>query len=162
MVLQVDLSNLAEEAKRYGVKPWAHVLSKQGKSTVTIGDPARNLLIMAESTEGPEAVMRSLEEQGLLVAQGRWVADPFAGEIDVQQQIWVAAVAYEGSDGKPGLWVSGYRGEPSTGDVIRDFYEEMVEECGLEGVSLDDFVKSVDPNVVVLGPSQLSSFADKC
>jgi hypothetical protein len=91
-----------------------------------------------------------------LVANGRWLPDPLAGELQIEESIWVAAVAYKSYEEKPGLWIHAYRGGPSVGEVLKDFYDEMTAETMLENVSLDDFVNSVVPNVIVLSPDELT------
>ncbi len=160
MVLHVDFEHLAEEAKRHGLKPWAYVSSEASQRVVTIGDPASHVVIQAESDMPYTQVAAALTEQGLLVAHGRWLPDPLAGELQIQEQTWVAAVAYKSVEEKPGLWVHGYRGEPSVGDVLRDFYEEMSAESGLNQMPLDEFLSAVEPNVVVLSPDELAAYAE--
>lgn len=160
MVLHVDFAHLAEEALRFNVKPWVFLATAGNRLVATIGDASSNLLIQSETPLSMEGARQVLAEQGLLVAQGRWLPDPLAGELQIQEQLWMASIAYKSSEDKPGLWIHAYRGTPSAGDVIRDFYEEMSAEASLENVSLDEFVGSVHPNVVILGPNELAAFAD--
>jgi len=94
-----------------------------------------------------------------MVAHGRWLPDPLAGELQIEESLWVASVAYKSYEEKPGLWVNAYRGSPSVGDVLKDFYEEMIAETMLENVSLDSFIESVLPNVVVVSPDDMVSLA---
>lgn len=159
MVLNVAFEQLAEEAKRHGVKPWAYVSDTNSGSLVTLADPAHRLMIQAATRLKGERLSSALVGQGLLVAHGRWLPDPLAGEIQIQEMLWTASVAYKSATDKPGLWVHGYRGAPSAGDVIRDFYEEMTRESGLVGISLESFVAAVDPNVVITGPDELAALA---
>ncbi|MBS1715607.1 MAG: hypothetical protein JST30_14860 [Armatimonadetes bacterium] len=159
MVLNVAFEHVAEEAKRHGVKPWAYVSPVSNGSIVTIADPSHRLLIQSFTNLTGERLTSALVGQGLLVAHGRWLPDPLAGEIQIQEMLWTASVAYKSASDKPGLWVHGYRGAPSVGDVVRDFYEEMSRESGLVGVSLEDFVSAVDPNVVITGPDELAAMA---
>lgn len=156
MVLQVDFANLAEEAKRHNLKPWAYVSVIDGKCVVTIGGTG-NVMVSSESDHTFEQAEAELSKQGLLVGRGRIVPDPLAGEIQIEEQLWVASVAYRSSERRPGLWVGSFRGEPSVGTVLREFYEEMASECGLQDVSLEAFISGVDPNVVVMSPDQLAA-----
>ena len=160
MVLHVEFLHLAEEARRYELKPWVYLSSTGGRSIATMGDARSNTLLQAETNAGFESAQTQLTDQGLLVAHGRWLPDPFAGELQIQEQLWVASIAYRSYEEKPGLWIHAYRGTPSVGDAIKDFYEEMCRESDLDGVSLDEFVESVLPNVVILGPNEMASFAD--
>ena len=159
MVLNVSFEHLAEEANRHGIKPWAYVAGTSNGSIVTLGDPANRMLVQSYSPLTGERLTAALVAQGLLVAHGRWLPDPLAGEIQIQEQLCSASVAYRSSSDKPGLWVHAYRGTPSVGDVLRDFYDEMSRESGLVGVSLEDFVAAVDPNVVIVGPDELAALA---
>lgn len=158
--MHVDFEHIAEEVKRHGYKPWAYVSRDRNTTLVTVGSPESRTVVQAETTLGPEEAKKLLTEQGLLVAPGRWVPDPFAGELHIAQPIWVTAVAYRTQDEKPGLWVDASRSELSVGDVLRDFYEEMGTETDLSTTSLDEFIVLTNPNVVVLGPDQLAAFAD--
>lgn len=160
MVLHVEFSHLSEEAKRHGLKPWVYLHTIGAKVIATLADPSSHMIVQSETRTTMEEAKAQAAEQGLLVHEGRWTADPMSGEINVQEQIWVAAVAYKSTEEKPGLWVQGYRGNPSAGDVLKDFFEEMAGEADLTGVSLDDFSQAVNPNIVVLGPNELAAFAD--
>ena len=162
MVLHVEFAHLAEEAKRYNIKPWVY-LAVSGASTVaSIGDAQTHMIVQADTKLTLDQARQALSEQGLLVANGRWLPDPLAGELQIQEQLWMASIAYKSSEEKPGLWVHAYRGNPSVGDVLKDFYEEMSAESDLESISLDEFVDSVMPNVVILSPNELAAFADGC
>lgn len=161
MVLHVEFSRLAEEAKRHSLKPWVYMFAVGVKIVATIADPAARFILQSEILGSLENAKQLASDQGLLVSEGRWTPDPMSGEISVQEQIWVAAVAYKSVDEKPGLWVNGYRGNPSAGDVLKDFFEEMANEADLSSVSLDEFSEAVLPNVIVLGPNELAAFADQ-
>lgn len=160
MVLHVDFSHLIEEAKRHGLKPWVYLHTIGSKVVATVADPSSHMIVQSEARITIDEAKASAAEQGLLVHEGRWTPDPMSGEINVQEQIWVAAVAYKSTEERPGLWVHGYRGNPSAGDVLKDFFDEMSGETDLAGVSLDDFSEAVNPNIIVLGPNELAAFAD--
>lgn len=160
MVLHVDFQNLGEEAKRHGLKPWAYLSTTSSGIIATVGDSNQHLVIQSETRLGMDAAKKSLTEQGLLFSSGRWLPDPLAGEIQIQEQLWVAAVAYKSYEEKPGLWVNAYRGSPSVGDVLRDFHQEMSQEAAMDHVSVDEMVQMISPNVVIFGPNDLANFAD--
>lgn len=161
MVLQVGFDYLAEEAKRHNARAWVYLSRKGAGVVATIGEPSHHLVIQAESMLGYAEASAELTKQGLLVAHGRWLPDPLAGEIQIEESIWVASVAYRSATEKPGLWVHGYRGEPSVGDVLRDFAAELSEEAGLTETPTEVFLAQADPNVVIVGPDELSSFAGR-
>lgn len=159
MVLQVEFANLAEEAKRHHVKPLVYLARNGSRCVATVGDPTSRFVIQAESNQTIEVATAQLVEQGLLVGHGRWVPDPLAGELQIKESIWMAAVAYRSAEEKPGLWVHAFRGEPSVGDVIKSFHQELSQEAGLTNVSLEAFLAAAEPNVVVIGPDQMEAFA---
>lgn len=160
MVLHVDFQNLGEEAKRHGLKPWAYLSTTSHGVVATLGDSSQQIVIQSETRMSLEQAKNSLTQQGLLFSSGRWFPDPLAGEIQIQEQLWVAAIAYKSYEEKPGLWVTAYRGSPSVGDVLRDFHNEMCQEASIDNVSVDELVQMVNPNVVIFGPNDLVNFAD--
>ena len=159
MVLKVDFERLAEEAKRHGCKPIAYLAKHGTHSVATVADPQGRLVIESESVADFEDCRRILTSEGLQVFHGRWVPDPLAGELRVEESFWVASVAYKSNEDKPGLWVHAFRGQPSVGDVLKMFYEELKQESGCADVSLDAFLSVAEPNVVILGPDEMESFA---
>lgn len=161
MVLQVELAHLAEEAKRHHVKPLAYLSKVGNRCTVTVGDPNGRFVIQADTPMDEDQVRASLTEQGMLIGHGRWVPDPLAGELQVRESLFVAAVAYKSAEEKPGLWIHAYRGEPTVGDVVKAFYHEMSEEAGLTAVPLETFLAATEPHVLVLNPEQLEAFANQ-
>lgn len=160
MVLQVEFSSLGEEAKKHHIKPFVYLSHSGSRCIATLADPTLRLVIQGESQLGLEEARKELGDQGLNVSEGRWVPDPLAGELQIQESIWVAAVSYRSTEEKPGLWVHAYRGEPSVGDVIKLFHVEMSHEAGLVNVALEDFLAAAEPNVVVIGPDQMEAFAN--
>lgn len=162
MVLQVDFENLAEEVKRHGLKPWVYVARNGQKSIITAADPHHQIVIQCESAESLAKTQESLTKQGLLCASGRWVPDPLAGELQIEESMWITSIAYKSSETKPGLWVHAYRGQPSPGDVLKDFFDEMCAETGLVDFPMEKFLAETEPNVVILGPSELEAFIAQC
>jgi len=159
MVLHVPFDHLGEESKRHNIKPLAYVSVKGARCAVTVADHNSRLIMQAETGMTKEQASQELTKQGFMVAHGRWLPDPLAGELQIEESLWVASVAYKSYEEKPGLWVNAYRGSPSVGDVLKDFYEEMIAETMLENVSLDSFIESVLPNVVVVSPDDMVSLA---
>ncbi len=159
MVLQVEFQHLLEEINRLGLKPWVYVSAKGHRTLVSCGEPHQHLVIESITDLPIGAAQVELSNQGLLVAHGRWVPDPLAGEIQIEESISVASVAYISSETKPGLWVHAYRGVPTPGDVLKDFFLEMSQEAGLDNVPMEQFLQEVEPNVVILSPDEMVAMA---
>lgn len=159
MVLLVPMERFAEEARARFPGERVYVSTQAGRSLATVG--AAGTIVQAEAPEGAETVRRRLESDGLKVAQGRWVVDDEAAELDRHRPLYVAAVSYRSSEDRPGLWVDAYHREPSAGEVIDRFYDEMVQQGRAGNVTQEEFERLAGPNVVVVDPETLQQYAGK-
>jgi hypothetical protein len=100
-------------------------------------------------------VADALQGAGIEVKKGAW------GERAEGGALWVAAVAYKSAEDTPGVWVDTYESKPSTGQVLAELYEEFRQTGEVGDVSLEEFIRLSDPNVVVLSPEEQAEFAQQ-
>lgn len=161
MVLVVEFDDFAAAAKRHLGEAVAYVAKANGPTMVTAADSRTGALVQSSTMLSPLEVRKRLEADGLTVVNGRWTLDPDATELDAGKPVWIAAVAYKSSDKLPGLWVDAYPERPTTGDVLTALYEEFGEEGDLQDISLEEFIRIGQPNVVIVSPEELDKFARK-
>ncbi|MCG9895138.1 MAG: hypothetical protein MH204_06650 [Fimbriimonadaceae bacterium] len=154
MVLHVSWKDLPEALDRLGLPRRVWMELSQGRILLTAADPGANCLVRSEVRSAEESVHRALTDLGLEVLSGRW-----ADREEDAARLWVASVAYQSDEARPGLWVDALPYEPTEGEVLLRFHEEMKESgLGLE-LSLEEFRDAIQPNVVILSPDDLSRFA---
>lgn len=154
MVLNVPFEGFAE-AMRAHTGAQAAFLSTLGIQTVvTAADPAKGVILRSSARMPLAAARAALESAGVKVHEGSW------GEVaDGGAPLWVAAVAYRSSEDTPGLWVDTFETKPTTGQVLSELYEEFRETGEVGDVSMEEFIRLADPNVVVLSPEEQAEFA---
>ncbi|MGE0002341.1 MAG: hypothetical protein AB7F50_04385 [Fimbriimonadaceae bacterium] len=157
MVLLVSLERLPEEVRARFANETVYLCRISGRTQATAS--GGQVIVQAESDEPINAVRAKLESEGLTVAEGRWVVDEEANELDQHRPIHLAAIGYRSSDGRPGVWVEAYHHEPIVGEVIDRFYDEMCTEGHAGNVSQEEFERIVGPTVVVISPDALQQFA---
>lgn len=159
MVLLVSLERLPAEVRARLGGETVYLCRISGRTQATAS--GEHVIVQAESDEPIDAVRAKLESEGLIVAEGRWVVDEEANELDQHRPIHVAAIGYRSSDGSPGVWVEAYHHEPIVGEVIDRFYDEMGKEGHTGNVSQEEFERIVAPTVVVISPEALQQFASR-
>lgn len=92
------------------------------------------------------------------VREGEWSRE---AEGDQAVELYVAAVAYRGKDGVPGLWVEAYVRAPMVMDVLRRMFDEFVASGDARSATFEQFMKSAQPNVLILSPDELRAFASR-
>jgi hypothetical protein len=161
MVLLVPIERFAAEARvRFPGEP-VYVAGHAGRSLATVGSEKSGTMVQAEVPESAETLRARLEGEGLEVARGRWVVDEESAELDRHRPLFVAAVAYRSSEGRPGLWVDAYHREPSAGEVIDAFFDEMRSQGQVGNVTQEEFERIAGPTVVVVAPDALQEYANQ-
>lgn len=160
MILKVEYSAFADAVKKHLPESPIYLSREIGRVIVSAADPNHDLMILSHTASPISTVRNQLQEHGLTTESGRWMSD--AAEHDSEQaEIYVAAVAYRSSEAKPGLWVDIFPTKPTTSDVMQAFYEEFSLEGIGTNLTLDQFIKLCEPNIVVLDPTEISSFLAK-
>jgi len=160
MVLKVDFASFVNAVQRYAPGKVVFLAAEAGSIILTAADATTGVLVQSQSSQPLAKVRSQLESAGLNVEMGRWVSDASESEFGCEE-VYVAAVAYRSSEAKPGLWVDVFPSKPSTSDVLSALFDEFSAEGMTANMSLDQFIRLSDPNVVVLDPGEISAFLAK-
>jgi hypothetical protein len=156
MVLRVTLEDFPEAVKRYAQITDAFVATSSGGTVVSSVDPETGVIVSANSDLSTKEVRKLLEASGMHVREGEWSKEI---EGDQHAGTYVAAVAYRGKEGAPGLWVEGYIRAPLVMDVLRRMFDEFATTGEAASATFEQFMKSAQPNVLILSPEELRAFA---
>lgn len=121
--------------------------------TLTALNDDTGVAITTTTADGIDALRKFINKSGLTLRDGEWER---AGDV---VEVHTAGVAYGSREGTPGLWMDAFPFPPTQLDVLRAFFDEMVETGEVNNVSFDQFLKRVQPNVVVLSPEEQLMFA---
>ena len=155
MVLTVSIDDFAETVKLQTKSTDAYLSVVGGRTLATAIEGEKGLLVRAETDATLDSTKQKLAGAGLKVHNGHW-GDSSEGQAP---SYWIGAVAYRSAEETPGLWVHAFAIKPSAGQVLAALYEEFRESGDIGDVPLEEFIRLADPNVVVLGPEDLSDFA---
>lgn len=154
MVLTVPFEGFAEAMKSLPGARVAYVSTLGSRTVATACDPSSGASVRAFATMPLSEARAALESAGVTVRDGTWGDRP-----DDPGPLWVAAVAYKSEENSPGLWVDTYEAKPTTGQVLAELYEEFRETGEVGDVSMEEFIRLADPNVVILSPEEQAEFA---
>lgn len=161
MVLEVQFEDFAEEIeRRFGVRE-AYIAATSFGSQVTSGDAKSNMVVFARTRLKQPTATKKLEEAKVTVRRGAWTAEDDMAQEAFLIDTFVAAVAYRSREEMPGLWIDAFPSEPTMHDVLTAMLEEFQESGDVGEVDLDDFTNAVDPNVLILSPTDLRNFAER-
>jgi hypothetical protein len=154
MVLTVPFEGFAEALRAHSSVKVAYATTQGGRTVVTALDPSTGAVVRCQTPLAPPEAKAALGQAGIEVREGSW-----GDGSDIPQALWVAAVAYKSDEDTPGLWVDTYESKPTTGQVLAELYEEFRETGEVGDVSLEEFIRLADPNVVVLSPEEQAEFS---
>ena len=157
MVLTVPIEQFSEAVQRYTKSTDVYVTVLESQTVVTAFAPDTATIVCAKTSVDIQEVRATLTKAGLKVFDGHW-SD---GETLERSELWIGAVAYKSVEETPGLWVNAFRSKPSTGQVLSALYEEFRVAGDVGEVSLEEFIRLADPNVVILSPSEQALFASR-
>ena len=162
MILRVDFDQFPQTVKRLLSGNSAYVSANGKGALASAADPKTGLLVVTRSEGGTEELTKSLEDQGMEVFQGSWSLDGSDTSAGMESaSLYVAAVAYASEEPKPGLWIDAYQEEPTLGQVMRSMYDEFMANGEVPpDISLEEFIRLANPNVVILSPEQLAGYAE--
>lgn len=159
MTLQVPFEQFAAAAKRVLNVREAYVTRHANGSLVTSCSANSTTVVAALASTTPEETKAALAKKGLEVYDGAWSAE---GLVDLGDaclsEAHIAAVAYDSSDGRPGIWIDAYESTPTPAQVLKTMYEEFRGTGETSDVSFEEFVRLANANVVLVSPSQLRGF----
>jgi hypothetical protein len=162
MTLQVPFDQFAKAVERtLGVK-LAFVRPHAGGALVTAADPAKGVVLAALSGKSCDEARKALTDAGMEIYEGGWsIEGSLEMEASPLSEAYVAAVAYESSDKKPGLWVDAFTTLPTEIQVLKGLYEEFRTSGQLDEVSFEEFVRMANPTIVIASPKELLSFLEQ-
>jgi hypothetical protein len=159
MTLHVPIDRFPETAKRVLDSTEAYVAAHSGGAVATACSVAGTTLVRSFVKSSVEETMNLLRESGFEVYEGAWSHDEGNGfEPDDAGAAYVAAVAYESDEDKPGLWIDAYGSAPTPMQVLKSLFDEFRDTGELDEISFEEFVRQANPNVVIVSPSELQSF----
>lgn len=127
-------------------------------SLVTAAEAGRTALVASVAPMPLAEARKALEGAGLEVFDGAWSGVDGTNLACETAEAFVASVAYQSTEGRPGVWVDAYASLPTQVQVLRTMFDEFRETGELSDVSFEEFVRLANPTVVILSPSDLRSF----
>lgn len=158
VVLSVPYGEFADAAKRLGISE-AFLESELGTITLTACIAGPGHVLRTTLRADADKVQSELGPLGIAVYPGKWSAGDELVD-GPQSTLWVAAVAYVSDKKAPGVWVDAYDAEPTPAQVLKAIYDEFRSSGELNEVSMEEFVRLAEPNVVIVPPTALNSFAE--
>ena len=151
------LTRFAPTVKRLLESKDAYIMSHPGGSLATAGDPKKDILIAANTKATADDARAKLKAEGLEVHDGRWTTD---AQLSLEETAppYIAAVAYESSEDKPGIWLDAYAGLPTSIQVLKAMFDEFRQTGELDEVSFEEFIRHANPNVIVVSPAEIQGF----
>ncbi|MGV3615501.1 MAG: hypothetical protein ACO1SV_09230 [Fimbriimonas sp.] len=158
MTLQVPFESFVAVVGRVLGAREAFLAPHPSGTLVTAADPSRGALVSTLATVPPEEVRRLLGEAGIEAFDGTWGGADTPSLSPETTDAFIAAVAFESSEGRPGVWVDAFPSLPTQVQVLRTMYDEFRGTGELSEVTFEEFVRLANPTVVILSPSDLRSF----
>ncbi|MEJ5170020.1 MAG: hypothetical protein WHU10_03445 [Fimbriimonadales bacterium] len=162
MVLRVPFEAFSDTVKRRLPGAEAYVAPRPFGSVVTAAQAGRALVVVSFCRRPPAEARRALEADGLEVREGEWCHE--GGPIEASEErsdLHVGAVAYRSGEAMPGLWVDAFLEPKTPAEVLRSVYDEFIETGELRDCTFEEFVRTAQPNVVILGPEELMRLAQR-
>ena len=157
MVLTVPFNDYPTVVKRLELLD-VFVLAHSKHTVISAVDLHKNILVTSTSELGVSEVKSRLESSGLHVFSGQWSDQDSKVSQNGAQDAFVAAVAFRSREAMPGLWVDAFPTMPTPQIVLRSMYDEFRANDEIGNVSYEEFIKLAHPNVVILNPSEVSTF----
>ena len=158
MTLQVPFETFPAVVARVLKVKEAFVTRHSGGALVTAADPQRGALVACIVALPVEEAREKLVAEGLEVFEGSWTGADTGDLACEMAEAFVAAISFQSSEGKPGIWVDAFPSLPTQIQVLRGMYDELRDTGELSDVSFEEFVRLANPTVVILSPSDLRSF----
>lgn len=153
MTLRVSLEDFAEAVHRYGGGLEVYVAGPADALTVTALNDESGVVITTIADD-LDSLRKLLHDAGLELRDG-------ALEESEVMEVYVVGVAYTSKETTPGLWMDAFPYPPSQLEVLRAFYDELIETGELNEVPFEQFRRHINTNMVTLSPNDLSGFASR-
>lgn len=161
MTLRLEFNDFLEEANSRSTGNKVFASGRGHDWTLTAAVPAENLILTTRSSLDYETLADRVAKAGLNLRQGSWTESEDAGGGSSSGAFCIAAVAYRSSETKPGLWVEAFPNKPTTADVLNAIFQEFTDQGDIRSLSLEQFIRISEPNVVILEPHEIDAFLAK-
>lgn len=157
-LLQVPLERFPAEVRSRTGRALAYV-SPGGLGALATASGDGATIVSCTAPMSVDALSAHLAKMGIETRPGHWRASDAVGEAGEQRApAYVVAVGYRSGESKPGVWVNSYPSEPTAAEVLRDLYDEFVENGEVGDVSFEEFLRFSHPNVIVVSPSEIDRY----
>ncbi|MEI7576928.1 MAG: hypothetical protein WCK51_08550 [Armatimonadota bacterium] len=157
MTLRVPYEGFVSAVEQQLASRHVFVHSQAGKVLLTAAEAKHSVVIVSSTRKPVDEVRKELHAAGLHAHDGFWSVDD---DQEILALPYVAAVSYRASKEKTGVWVEAYPEEPSSADVIRDFYDEISDEQSMPELSLEQFFEAAQVNLSIVTPLELERFLE--
>ncbi len=157
MVLTVPFEDYASVAKRLALVD-VFVAERNSHTHISAVDIQKQVLVTAASELPLKEVTKKLESTGLHVFPGQWSDQDQGGNGGTNCEAFVAAVAYRSRESMPGLWMDAFPTMPTPQIVLRAMFDEFRSNDEIGNVTYEEFIKLAHPNVLILNPSEITTF----
>jgi hypothetical protein len=159
VTLRVDYVDFADSVIRLTGKREAYWRTIGDHIRLSAADPHSGAIVRSVTTQEFAKVRRALESENFLLLPGEW-SDESDTTLDVVESVVgaVAAVAYETSGHRAGLWMDAYPNVPTEMEVLATMHEELTQNGEITPVTFDKFAEDLNGNVVVLTNIQIRGY----
>lgn len=154
LTLDVGLDRFVEEVKRRLPKETVYLSCHRKEIRLTAASPDGQLLIRSRTDTSRGDLQKRLDAEKILCAEGSWTAGT-STEVEPAADAYIAAVAYQSSEIKPGVWMDAYPAEPTVQEILKTLFDEFLANGEVADISFEDFLRLATPNVVVLRPDEV-------
>ena len=150
MTLRVPFQGFAAAVERHLKGKSVYVHDQGAKVLITAAEDGTT--IVSSTKKSLEAVKEELHQSGLHVHQGIWSVDDDAEILELPH---IGIVSYRANKDKTAIWAEVYAVEPTAGQVLDDFAQEIAAEAGIAGIPTTEFLEAAQASVLVLTASRL-------
>ncbi len=163
MVLHVPYSEFRRAVDRWVGAPVAYLEQLGPIVRVTSANPLHRVLVCTDLSGGTNEAVTRLSEEGFEVHHGSW-SEAGLGGLETPDETavarpFVAAVAFQSDEDRPGVWVDAYPYPPTEAQVLNAMHDEMTTNGEISEVAFETFVRLSKPSVAVLSPEEIDHYA---
>lgn len=159
MTLRVPFEQFSETVRRVVGTDEAYVIATDAGCVCTAFDCGKRVRVLTRQSGPAAAIKEKLEKAGMKVRPGYWAEGDEDAPEPTPAVPFVAAVSYKANSQQAGVWVDAYDSQPTVAQVLRSMYDEFSDTGELHELSFDEFVRLANPNVVIIPPAELVSYA---
>ncbi|GMV87554.1 MAG: hypothetical protein AMXMBFR81_04850 [Chthonomonas sp.] len=163
MVLHVPFPEFRRAVDRWVGAPVAYLEQVGPVVRATAANPLHRVLVCTDLSGGTEQAEARLREEGFEVHLGSWTEEGM-GRLESTDdgtvpRPFIAAVAFQSDEDRPGVWVDAYPYPPTEAQVLNAMHDEMTTNGEISEVAFETFVRLSKPTVAVLSPEEIANYA---